>query len=148
MNPLTTLRHVEIFESLNNDELKQVADICKSGTHLFGDLLTQQGESGEELFIITSGMVEVLYSDTSVESSPQSVVSLGEGQVFGEMALVDFGPRSATVRVISDEATLQSIQREDFLELCERDNHIGFIVMRNIAADLSFKLRHRNLQGR
>lgn len=148
MNPITTLKNVEIFDGLESDELKHVADICKVKTYIFGDLLTRQGESGEELFIITNGMVEVLYSDASQDTSPQSVVSLGEGQVFGEMALVDFGPRSATVRVISDQAVLQVIQRDDFLELCERDNKIGYIVMRNIAADLSFKLRHRNLQGR
>jgi CRP-like cAMP-binding protein len=148
MNPLAALRNVEIFDGLESDELKQVASISHSAEHLFGDLLTEQGKPGEELYIITSGMVEVLYSDTMQDTSPQSVVSLGEGQVFGEMALVDYGPRSATVRVISDKATFQVIKRDDFLVLFERDNHIGYIVMRNIAADLSFKLRHRNLQGR
>jgi hypothetical protein len=38
--------------------------------------------------------------------------------------------------------------REDFERVCEQNYHLGFIVMRNIAADLSFKLRHRNLTGR
>jgi len=66
--------------------------------------------------------------------------------VFGEMALVDRGARSATVRCVEDGTVLYVIPRKDFWALCDNDHHIGFIVMRNIAFDLSFKLRHRNLQ--
>jgi CRP-like cAMP-binding protein len=63
------------------------------------------------------------------------------------MALVDQGPRSATVRSISDNTVVLAIDRQGFVDLCERDNHLGYVVMRNMAADLSFKLRHRNLTG-
>ena len=71
-------------------------------------------------------------------------VTLGQGQSFGEMGLVDRGPRSATVRADSD-TDLYAINCEQFLELCELLPQLGFQVMLNIAADLSFKLRHRNL---
>jgi hypothetical protein len=37
------------------------------------------------------------------------------------------------------------IRRDDFIQLCEQDTDIGYKVMRNLAADMSFKLRHRNL---
>jgi CRP-like cAMP-binding protein len=63
------------------------------------------------------------------------------------MALVDRGPRSATVRAISKETIVQVISRDDFEELCEKNHHLGYVVMRNIAADLSFKLRHQHLTG-
>jgi hypothetical protein len=50
--------------------------------------------------------------------------------------------------VVSDTARLQAIRRDDFLTVCEEHHRVGFVVMRNIAADLSFKLRHQNLMGR
>jgi CRP-like cAMP-binding protein len=64
------------------------------------------------------------------------------------MALLDRGPRSATVRALTDGALLQGLRREAFLQLCQTDTHLGYIVMRNMAADLAFKLRHRMLTGR
>jgi CRP/FNR family cyclic AMP-dependent transcriptional regulator len=52
------------------------------------------------------------------------------------------------VRCVEDGTVLYVIPSEGFSSLCESDHHIGYLVMRNIAADLSFKLRHRNLQMR
>jgi CRP-like cAMP-binding protein len=70
---------------------------------------------------------------------------LGTGQIIGEMALVDRGPRSATVRAIHTPTIVQVIRHADFHQLCQENTQIGYTVMYNIAADLSFKLRHRNL---
>ena len=64
------------------------------------------------------------------------------------MALVDHGPRSATVRALTDNTVVQIVNREDFVRLCDGNHHMGYVVMRNMAADLSFKLRHRNLANR
>jgi CRP-like cAMP-binding protein len=63
------------------------------------------------------------------------------------MALVDRGPRSATVRCVTD-ATLNVIERDAFENLCQSSAQIGMVVYRNLAADLSFKLRHRHLSRR
>jgi CRP-like cAMP-binding protein len=60
------------------------------------------------------------------------------------MGLVDQGARSATVQAAS-EIEVYAINCDQFSELCLKDTHLGFVVMRNIAADLSFKLRYRNL---
>ena len=64
------------------------------------------------------------------------------------MALVDRGPRSATVRCVTEAAVVNVIGREVFERLCQSDHHIGMLVYRNLAADLSFKLRHRHLARR
>ena len=85
-------------------------------------------------------------SESLAAPGPQAIVSLGQGQVFGEMALVDRGTRSATVRSVDDGTIINSISQDDFTSLCEKNTAIGYVVMRNIAADLSFKLRHRNLR--
>lgn len=141
------LQSVDLFEGLTADELEEVAAICSDRSYQMGDIITRQGEVGDELYIITDGFVEVVLAETPTNPI-RVVVSLGSGQITGEMALLDQGPRSATVRAASDPTTVQVIGREGFERLCNDKTHIGYIVMRNLAADLSFKLRHRNLSER
>lgn len=136
------LRGVMLFAGLTDEELEAVAAICVEKRLGRGEVLAEQGEPGDELFIVTDGFLEI--SITSPESPANVLVNLGKGQIIGEMALIDQGPRSATVRAVSD-AVVQVIRREDFEALCEKNTRIGYVVMRDIAADLSFKLRHRNL---
>ena len=79
------------------------------------------------------------------DGKKRSVTFLGEGQVFGELALIDQGARSAAVIVVADNTVIYKLPAEDFLGLCRTDTMIGFIMMRNLAQDISFKLRHQNL---
>lgn len=136
------LRRVELFEGLTDDDLREVAAICSQRQYKDGDVLAKQGEVGRELYIVSDGLVEVAVSE---RSTPRVVVNLGTGQLIGEMSLVDRGPRSATVKAIQDPTIVQVIQHDEFQTLCQRNTRIGYLVMLNIAADLSFKLRHRNL---
>ena len=147
MNLTKILQGVDLFVGLNVDEIEKVARICSEKKFSKGQIITKEGDRGDELFIITEGFVEVLLSEKP-SSSARVVVSLGSGQVIGEMALLDQGPRSATLMASSQPAVLQVIQRADFENLCQENTHIGYVVMRNLAADLSFKLRHRNLDQR
>lgn len=148
MDPLSILQSVELFEGLNAEELNALAALCHERTFADGEVITRQGEPGEELFIVYEGFVEVVRSADAPERAPRTVVNLGAGQIFGEMALVDRGPRSATVISASEPSKLLVIHRDDFDHACESNHHLGYTVMRNIAADLSFKLRHRHLTGR
>jgi CRP-like cAMP-binding protein len=141
------LRSVDLFEGLSEQELDQVAAICIERRFNPGDLITKEGETGSEMFVITDGFVEILLGERPATSA-RVVVSLGPGQIIGEMALVDQGPRSATVRATSKPTVVQAIQRADLEALCQRETHIGYVIMRNLAADLSFKIRHRNLLER
>jgi len=138
------LQGADIFEGLTNEELIKVSAICKEKVFNKNEIIAKQGDIGNELFIITQGFVEVILGERPGIST-RVVVSLGSGQIIGEMALLDQGPRSATVRATSDPTLVQVINRKSFEELCQQNSNIGYIVMRNLAVDLSFKLRHRNL---
>jgi len=138
------LRKIELFNGLSKDELRRLASKCIERRLERGEVITTQGVRGDELFIVTEGLVEVLITEGKKDSH-KIIVNLGEGQLVGEMSLVDKGPRSATVRAITDSTVVQVIHRDQFEALCEENTHIGFVVMRNIATDLSFKIRHRNL---
>ncbi|HSR47976.1 MAG TPA: cyclic nucleotide-binding domain-containing protein [Anaerolineales bacterium] len=144
----TLLRQAELFEGLSDDELMAIGALCQARSYAAGEIVTTQGERGDELYVISQGFVEIAQTHPGSDAAPRSVVHLGPGQIVGEMALVDRGPRSATVRALTDGTLLQALPREAFLDLCQANTHLGYVVMRNMAADLSFKLRHRMLAGR
>ncbi len=143
MELLDLIRNVEIFRGLTDAELQEIVNICQSQQLKGGENLVEEGDIGEEFYLITGGSVEVILGAN--QPSPKTVLHMGAGQLIGEMALIDHGRRSATVRAIEDPTTVQMIRNNDFLELCNRNARVGFVVMRNMAADLSFKLRHLNL---
>jgi len=150
---MALLEHIELFTDLTHEQIEQIAALGHQVTYNAGDIIITEGSPSKEIYIICDGLVEVEIAKGAVQDihgAPQlsSIVRLGKGQVFGEMALVDSGARSATVRCLKDDTRLFVIPRRQFWELFEDDYHIGFIIMRNIAVDLSFKLRHRNIQTR
>ena len=138
------LRCVELFDGLADEDLEDVASLCTQRIFKGGEFLAKQGEMGNELFIVSEGLVEVTIRE---RLNPRVVVNLGAGQLIGEMSLVDRGPRSATVRAVQDPTIAQVIQHDAFHDLCQQNTRIGYLVMLNLAADLSFKLRHRHLSG-
>ncbi len=136
------LKRVQLFANLEPDELEQLAAISQEKTVGGGETIITQNTTGKEMYIVAQGSAEVYIQGLS---DARSLVVLGKGQVIGEMALIDQGYRSASVRATREGASLYVIESEAFYKLCNENNHIGFIVMRNLAIDIAFKLRHRNL---
>ena len=141
MSLVKLLRSVALFSGLADDELASIAALCEKKTFPAGSTLVQQGATGDELYIIQDGQVEIVVIGPTPE---RPIVVLGKGQILGEMSLLDDGFRSATARA-TNLTTVQIIKGKSFIALCDQDHHIGYVVMHNLAADLSFKLRHRNL---
>jgi CRP/FNR family transcriptional regulator, cyclic AMP receptor protein len=145
------LKKFDVFNGLTAQQLQALAIICREVTMNQDDTILGEDRLSYEVYMIVQGEVEVLLgvhdgeSHLSNHPGPLSLGRLGAGQMFGEMALVDQGPRSATVRCVADSTRLLAMQRSDFMRLCEEDHLLGYVVMRNIAADLAFKLRTRNL---
>jgi CRP-like cAMP-binding protein len=144
MSLIESLSKAQLFSDLSDHEMEKIATLCQQRTYGHGDTVLSEGETSRELFIIGQGMVEV--SLKTVEASTP-LIHLGTGQVFGEMTMVDRGARSATVNAVADETVLLVIPHQDLLQLCKDNNHIGFIVMRNLAAEMSLKLRYYNISG-
>ena len=136
------MKLVHLFAGLSPSELQQLAEICEEKQAAAEEIIVEQNTTGTEMYIIAQGSVEVFIRGLEEESV---LVYLGKGQVFGEMALLDQGYRSASVRATTDGCTFYLLDQEKFAELVRSNVNIGFIVMRNLASDLAFKLRHRNL---
>ncbi|MGD2104214.1 MAG: cyclic nucleotide-binding domain-containing protein [Anaerolineae bacterium] len=153
MTVIDMLRRSELFSGLTDEQVEKVAALTEQVEYQSGAVVVREGEIGDSVYIVRDGMVEVLVSKGSIPDVPgpprmTSIVELGPGQSFGEMSLVDRGNRSATIRCVQDGTTLYAIRRPALLALCDQDARIGYVLMRNIASDLSFKLRHRNLRVR
>lgn len=136
------LKQVSLFRGLNDDQLDQVAQITRSESYAADDTVFEQDTAGDKMYIIQSGQVEVRVKDHA--GMLNAVLIMGEGQIFGEMALLDHGTRSASVRALKPGATVYTISGDDFRTLCQQDTAIGYVMMRNLALDLSFKIRHQN----
>jgi CRP/FNR family transcriptional regulator, cyclic AMP receptor protein len=140
------LRTVHLFSGLSPEQLGCLLAISAEEVYEDGDVIFQQGAPGDKLYIISKGQVEIRIRKKTDEPE-RSQVFLGRGQVFGEMALLEEAARSATVRCSCENTVLLSIADEAFGRLCSSDTAIGYVIMRNMAMDLSFKLRHRNLDS-
>jgi CRP-like cAMP-binding protein len=140
------LSRVEMFSGLNEEQLALLASIFEERTLSQGEVLFEQGAAGDGMGLICEGFVEVV-DEASGEAGGRTLVTLGSGQSVGEMALIDRGPRSATARAAGDRTIIAWVGRRAFEQLCESNTAIGYVIMRNIAADLSFRLRHRDLDS-
>ena len=141
---LALMKAVELFHGLTDAQLQRLLDISQEAVYHDGEAIVEQGTAGDTLYFISEGQVEIRIRPAP-DAPEHTEVFLGRGQIFGEMALVDRGTRSATVCCCQDGTILRAIQGDAFTALCAADTAIGYVIMRNIACDLSFKLRHRNL---
>lgn len=142
MSTQALLKQVPLFAALSETELDQILAIAIKKEAKPLEMIVEQNTMGDDMYIIAQGAVEVFIDGMTDE---RILVMLGKGQVVGEMALIDYGYRSASVRATKDGCRYFVVCRDDFNALCEKNNRIGYIVMKNLAIDLAFKLRHRNL---
>jgi CRP-like cAMP-binding protein len=123
------LQKVPILAECSRKQLKAVAAISRVVEVPAGTFLTRQGELGEEFFVILDG-------SAVVEVSKKKRVRLGPTEFFGEMSLLDGGPRSATVRAQTDMRLLVILRRNFQALLAEVPD-----LTRNILVVLSGRVR-------
>jgi len=111
------LRHSDLFENQPEEVLQAVLSQGRLLEFGPGDVVFEQGDRGDRLFIVKSGVLEVLSTPTDgTEQVP--VAYLGAGEVLGELALLTGSPRSATVRS-PERAELFMVEKPVFLDLME-----------------------------
>jgi nucleotide-binding universal stress UspA family protein len=111
-----------LFAALSQEDREHLGETARIRTYQRGEFIVRQGEVTTGCFIIASGQVEVLRGE---DSAPPTVLTrLGAGDFFGEMAVIDDHPRSASVRAL--EATeCVAIGRGEFLETLQRRPQIA-----------------------
>jgi CRP/FNR family transcriptional regulator, cyclic AMP receptor protein len=92
------LADVPLFQGLSRRELARIGATCLARDYAAGAVLVREGEGGVGLYIIVSGSARV--TQHGDDGNERMIALLGPGSVFGEMALLDQLPRSATVTAL------------------------------------------------
>lgn len=151
---LNYLKQTDIFVLLTNTQLEMIADICQEQVFHLNEVIFPEGSESDELYIIIQGEVDILVDPALVSDIPNhpqdisTIAKLRRGQSFGEIALVDRGLRSATARAAQNNTRLLVIPRVKLMQICEEYPQLGYRLMKNLAADLAFKLRSTDLRIR
>ena len=131
------LRRVYFFKDLADDEIRLVEGSCAEEEYAAGDVLFVEGSTADRFYIVIEGRVEVWKN--FYDPKPDLLAVHGPGHFFGEMALVDELPRSATV-VAKDLVRVLYLYRDDFRRLIKERSSIALSVMTSI----SFMVRSSN----
>ena len=130
-----------LFDNLLTTELTMLADLFTFKTYSAGEVVFDEGNVGDSMYVIAEGSVEVLRKNPAGDLQPIAV--LQAPQFFGEMSLIDKEYRSATVRA-NEGAKLLQLTNEN-LHVFARNYRNGFTwVVFNIARVLSTRLREVN----
>ncbi len=152
MTVLSVLKQADIFYDLTDTQLELIAAICQEKTYVKDEVIFPENSKGKEMYVIVEGEVSIELDPTLIGrtdvTEPQVLTVLGRWQVFGEVALVDEGVRSASARSLRHNTRVLIIPRDKLMLLCETYPQLGYRLMRNLAADLAMKIRHTDLQIR
>jgi class 3 adenylate cyclase len=124
---LRLLRRVPLFAGLSPDDLKSLAEIASEETFGPGEVLAEQGEPGEELYVLVSGEVGVVLGLGA--PGEREVARRGPGDHLGEMAVVGGGPRSASLVARTDVRALM-VDRPHFESLLRERPEVSLSLMR------------------
>ena len=103
-----------------------------------GEIVFEEGEPGRALFVVVEGAVEI--TRATAHGGAYVLNTLGPGDAFGELALIDDFPRSASAR-IGAPARLLILYKSDFDALIEGNSRIALVVMRNLSRLLAVYAR-------
>lgn len=131
------IARVPLFDGLSSADRQALARAATTRQYRRGDRIVEQGEKGEAFFIVVRGRVQV--SVLTPDAREIVLTDLSEGEHFGEMALLDDSPRSASVTA-AERSELAVLTREAFFDLL-RGN---FVLTRTLLASFSRRLRHAN----
>ncbi len=127
------LKSIDLFSQIPGEDLAQVALISTEESRDAGDEIFAEGEAGDALYLVLDGRVRVHKAD-------RMIAELGERECFGEMALLDAAPRSATVTTLTDVRLLR-ISREDFQEIMSEKPEIAAGIIKVLVRRLRDAIR-------
>ena len=120
------LSHVKLFENVEQKELERIAGSFKERTFNAGDVIAAEGSSGIGFFVIESGTAKATHGELVI-------AELGPGASFGEVALIDEGPRSATVTA-DTELKCWGLSAWEFRPLAETNATVAWNLARIVAS--------------
>jgi CRP-like cAMP-binding protein len=126
----TFLASVPLFQGLDNRQLKQLAKRFIPRNYKAGEYIVTQGKGGAGLFTIVSGHAQAVIDSGDGELTV--VNTFKPNDFFGEIALLDDGPRTASVIATQDTECL-ILSRPEFLAVLQNDAEMGAVIAQELA---------------
>jgi CRP-like cAMP-binding protein len=140
---LSMLSGLEIFSELETPDLVQLGKLFKEKVYDQKETIFAESSKGSSMMVIASGEVRV--SQTSEANEEEALVVLKRGDIFGEMALIEDRPRSATTIAHTNVITLE-ISRDDFMNYIEENPGSGVKILLKLCRILSSRLRETDVK--
>ena len=139
---ITFLLETPMFDNLDPTEIMEIIHIVEVEQYQAGDIVFSEGDAGDAWFVLYSGAVEVLKHGAAGE---KKITELGPRACFGEIAILDGSPRSATIRVTRDSVVFR-VPRGAFAELLESDHLVAYKLLQHMAVLLAERQRSTTLR--
>jgi uncharacterized membrane protein len=130
-----TLRHVPLFESLDNEAAGELCHLLESLDSKAGTFLCRTGDEGDAMYLIEHGKVRICVRAT--DGHEVTLTELERGDFFGEMALLD-GQRRSADAIVAEDARLAVLSREHFLSFMRSNPDVALEMLTALAN----RLRH------
>ncbi len=135
------LREVEIFKALSDDQRAKLAGLARAETFKKGDVIFREREPGGRLYVVISGVVDIGRAACG-DGRFVRLTRLERGEVFGELALVEDSPHSATaVAGVCPETRVGVWETTTLRTLLSEDPALANVVLRALVGKLSKRLR-------
>ncbi|HOB33450.1 MAG TPA: cyclic nucleotide-binding domain-containing protein, partial [Verrucomicrobiota bacterium] len=132
---IALLRTLPVFNGLGDGDLGKIARLFSQKLYRPGETVFSKGELSHEACVVMRGQVDIY-----LEANGKPIASVGNGAIVGEQAFLDGAARNAFA-IAAQPSILLIIQRPAFQRLIQSEPHLGMAIMRNIAIDVSNKLR-------
>jgi CRP-like cAMP-binding protein len=123
------LARTSLFAGLDEAELLRLGACARRRTYRKGEYIFHQGDSGDAVFVLTDGRVKVIFA--SKDGDEMILATLQPPNIFGELALIDGGPRSASIQTL-EPTTVLTLTRATLLELMSRQPAVTDLILRSL----------------
>jgi uncharacterized membrane protein len=135
MRPAELLSQIPLFQGLCDDDREALGARLTENAFAAGDVVFAQGDAGSSMYLVRSGAVQVFLPSADSAAAPVVLKDVRTGEYFGELALFDDKPRSASVRAVVDTVLLE-LKREEFAEHLARSPRAAMVILSEMAERL------------
>ena len=139
MRPADLLAQIQLFQGLADEDREALAARLAEKTFRAGDIVFSMGDVGSSMYVVQSGAVQIYLPSADKDTPPVVLKDLRTGEYFGELALFDDKPRSASVRALVDTVLLE-LTREELAEHLGRSAKAAMTIL----SEMGLRLRETN----
>jgi uncharacterized membrane protein len=139
MTPAELFAQIPLFQGLTDEDREALAARLSEKSFKAGDIVFSQGEPGASMYVVQSGAVQIYLPSKEKDLPPLVLKDLHTGEYFGELAIFDDKPRSASVRAMVDTVLLE-LTREELGEHLGRSQRAAMTIL----AEMAERLRETN----